>query len=141
MKRWAVILLAVVALWLIAGLLHIIPPIVNPFDNPRYASGEATAMVERIRDIPWHRHEDIVTEKYLGRGAWEVRIIGSYDMLVFTVYETSGTVDEGKVVVVPYYPPAPPTPFYVWGIIAIEVLATIAVIVLIVKKTRIRRVS
>jgi len=133
MKRWPVILTAVVALWLIAGLLHIIPPIVNPFDNPQYARGEASAMVERIRDV--QLPED-TTEKYLGRGAWEVRINASDGMIVWRVYETSGTVEGYEIV---RY--APPTPAYIWAIIAVYTLLVIAVIVLIVKKTRTRRIS
>ena len=141
MKRWAVILLAVVALWLITGLLHIIPPIVNPFDNPRYASGEATAMVERIRDIPLHRHEDIVTEKYLGRGSWEVRINASDAMIVCRVYETSGTVEVYEIERYESDAYSPPTPAWAWAYITMLVLSLIGVIILIVKKARTKRVS
>ena len=137
MKRWATILLAVVALWLITGLLHIIPPIVNPFDNPQYARGEASAMVERILDV---QLPEYTTEKYLGRGAWEVRINASDGMIVWRVYETSGTVEGHEVVAYP-----PPTPAYIWAIIAIYGVAIIEIIVLIIvlqsKKARTKRVS
>ena len=96
-KWWHGILLTVGVLMLVGGLLAVILPTI---DNPRYAPGEATAIVEST--YHWlYNSADLyspLSEEYLGQGIWEVKSIGSYvqpqggAQAVFRVYETTGTV-------------------------------------------------
>lgn len=91
MKLWHGILLTVGVLLLIGGSLALILQ-----DNPRYASGEACAMVERV--YRWHSNSsDLYSdlyEEYLGQGVWEVKSSSTYngEQAIFRVYETTDTV-------------------------------------------------
>ncbi len=82
MKLWHGILLIVGVLAVIGGLLTLILPI----DNPQYATGEASAMVERIYDLPSYT----MTELYLGEGVWQV--VSLYSGAIFRVYEETNTM-------------------------------------------------
>lgn len=90
MKLWHGILLTVGVLLLIGGSLALILQ-----DNPRYASGEACAMVERV--YRWRSNSsDLYSnlyEEYLGQGVWEVKSSSTYngEQAVFRVYETTDT--------------------------------------------------
>ena len=92
MKLWHGILLTVGILMVIGGSLALILTI----DNPRYAPGEATAIVERVyrwRSNSADRYSDLY-EEYLGQGVWEVKSSSTYngEQAVFRVYETTDTV-------------------------------------------------
>ena len=72
--------------WLITLILQ---------DNPRYASGEASAMVERVyqwRSNSADLYSDLY-EEYLGQGVWEVKSSSTYngERAIFRVYETTDT--------------------------------------------------
>ena len=91
MKLWHAIGLVIGVLLLIGGSLALILQ-----DNPRYAPGEATAMVERVyrwRSNSADRYSDLY-EEYLGQGVWEVKSSSTYngEQAVFRVYETTDTV-------------------------------------------------
>ncbi len=91
MKLWHGILLTVGVLLLIGGSLALILQ-----DNPRYASGEACAMVERVyqwRSNSADLYSDLY-EEYLGQGIWEVKSSSTYNgvQAIFRVYETTDTV-------------------------------------------------
>ena len=128
MKLWHKILLIIGVLVAYGGLLGTIlfPGLLelhldNPFDNPKYAPGEASAMVQRV--YGWDTND--LTETYLGQGIWVVKSLRSYygshyvivghkgeesglihnpfepsgvrvydyGQAIFKVYETSGTVE------------------------------------------------
>jgi len=93
-KLWHGILLIIGALMVVGGSLALILQI----DNPKYAPGEACAMVERV--YHWYENSGYpygdLYEEYLGEGIWEVKssIISSYvDGAVFRVYEATDTVE------------------------------------------------
>ena len=91
MKLWHGIGLVIGILLLIGGSLALILQ-----DNPRYASGEASAMVERVyrwRSNSADRYSDLY-EEYLGQGVWEVKSSSTYngEQAIFRVYETTDTV-------------------------------------------------
>jgi len=97
MKLWHRVVLTIGILMLIGGLLALILPI----DNPKYAPGEACAMVERVyhwRENSGHLYSDLY-EEYLGKGIWEVKsggiytILGFNDRAIFRVYEATDTVE------------------------------------------------
>lgn len=72
MKLWHGILLGVGLLMVVGGLLAVVLPI----DNPKYAPGEASAMVERV----YHLSSSDLYEEYLGQGIWEVKSLGIYEV-------------------------------------------------------------
>lgn len=72
MKLWHGILLGVGLLMITGGLLAVVLPI----DNPKYAPGEACAMVERI----YHWDSSDLYEEYLGQGIWEVKSLTIYEV-------------------------------------------------------------
>ena len=80
MKLWHGILLGVGLLMVVGGLLAVVLPI----DNPKYAPGEACAMVERI----YHWDSSDLYEEYLGKGIWEVKSLAIYE--VYPIPESSG---------------------------------------------------
>lgn len=93
MKLWHKILLTIGILMVIGGSLALI----LTMDNPRYASGEASAMVERV--YQWNSNSaDLYSdlyEEYLGQGVWEVKSSSTYngEQAVFRIYETTDTVE------------------------------------------------
>lgn len=72
MKLWHGILLGVGLLMVVGGLLAVVLPI----DNPKYAPGEACAMVERV----YHWDSSDLYEEYLGQGIWEVKSLAIYEV-------------------------------------------------------------
>ena len=91
MKLWHGIGLVIGILLLIGGSLALILQ-----DNPRYASGEASAMVESTyqwRSNSADFYSDLY-EEYLGQGIWEVKSSSTYkgEQAIFRVYETTDTV-------------------------------------------------
>ncbi len=97
MKLWHGILLTMGVLMVIGGSLALILTI----DNPQYAPGEATAMVERVYHWQYNSADlySPLSEEYLGQGVWEVKSSGSYPysisgggLAVFRVYEETNTV-------------------------------------------------
>ena len=99
-NRILLIIITMCVLMLIAGSLGLLfpnlyPGILKAFDNPRYAPGEASAMVESV--YHWRSNSaDLyrpLNEEYLGQGIWEVKSSCTYDgeRAIFRVYETSGT--------------------------------------------------
>lgn len=92
MKLWYIIGLVIGILLLIGGSLVLILQ-----DNPRYASGEAIAMVERV--YHWHDNSaDLYSdlyEEYVGKGVWEVKSSSTYngEQAIFRVYETTDTAE------------------------------------------------
>ena len=93
MKLWHKILLTIGILMVIGGSLALILTI----DTTQYASGEASAMVERV--YQWNSNSaDLYSdlyEEYLGQGVWEVKSSSTYngEQAVFRVYETTDTVE------------------------------------------------
>lgn len=90
MKLWHIVLLSIGAVLLIGGLLALILQ-----DNPQYATGEATAMVESVyhwRSNSADLYSDLY-EEYLGQGIWEVKSSSTYsgEQAIFRVYETTDT--------------------------------------------------
>lgn len=104
MKLWhwystnrILLIITVCVLILVGGTIALILTI----DNPRYAPGEATAMVEYAYHWQYNSADlySPLSEEYLGQGIWEVKSSGYYPLTtlgwgqaVFRVYEETNTV-------------------------------------------------